>query len=622
MTQSLFTKGSNSTLQLSRGINLSYQSTSTPIYDSTEIDTWYISEFISAEYIINVEYGVNERETIHATVVAMPGNSSITIYGRTSLTRELINIRTDATNSVAKLIVQPATSDLQGSFVSYFANYARSSMPLYPLNFPAKATGCSWSSTTDSTLSIHVPSNFLTGVILKGQRVIGTGIPLTATVLSYDKNTETLTIGNFSSTIFQATTDASLNFATGVDQLNNSLHVIKPSKNFNSFAISNQSILQATTTDDQLTIIPSGGINITTNQQSKTLNISSNDNFFSSLKIEDNILHANSNQTLEIIQGVGISVIPDDINKRLTIQSSGNYDSISVSNNTTLNNLSINGIIDGNVSASGPFLIAGTLTTNNLIVSGNLTVNGTTTTVNSTTIDIDDINITIGKGATTSISVNGGGISLDGANANISWNDSVQSWCSNKSLSPNVNNALDLGNNTLLWNNVYTNNIYGTLKTNSQPEITSLGTLSTLSVSGISLLTDTQTSTLTVDGLTSISTIVEKIVDVAGITSVVYEVNKGSIFYHMSPPSIDWIAAFVNVSIKEGTATTVNIIVPQSVIAYKISSCSINGITQTILWQGSSIPTGSSSKTDIWAFTFIRRSNTWVVLASQTSNFG
>jgi len=67
MTQiinSFFSRGNNSTVQLSRGTNLSYQSTGTAIYNSTVIDSWYVGDFISAEYIINAEYGLNERETI------------------------------------------------------------------------------------------------------------------------------------------------------------------------------------------------------------------------------------------------------------------------------------------------------------------------------------------------------------------------------------------------------------------------------------------------------------------------------------------------------------------------------------------------------------------------------
>jgi len=63
-------------------------------------------------------------------------------------------------------------------------------------------------------------------------------------------------------------------------------------------------------------------------------------------------------------------------------------------------------------SASG-----GTTTVNkDLVVSGDLTVNGTTTTINSTTLSVDDKNIVLGDIASpTDITADGGGITLKGA---------------------------------------------------------------------------------------------------------------------------------------------------------------------------------------------------------------
>ena len=49
-----------------------------------------------------------------------------------------------------------------------------------------------------------------------------------------------------------------------------------------------------------------------------------------------------------------------------------------------------------------------------LTVTGNLTVNGTTTTVNSTTVELDDHNILLDKGNSTSAVVDGAGFTLDG----------------------------------------------------------------------------------------------------------------------------------------------------------------------------------------------------------------
>ena len=50
--------------------------------------------------------------------------------------------------------------------------------------------------------------------------------------------------------------------------------------------------------------------------------------------------------------------------------------------------------------------------TGNLTATGNLTVSGTTTTVNSTTLDVADLNITVGKSATTSSATDGAGLTF------------------------------------------------------------------------------------------------------------------------------------------------------------------------------------------------------------------
>ena len=64
----------------------------------------------------------------------------------------------------------------------------------------------------------------------------------------------------------------------------------------------------------------------------------------------------------------------------------------------------------------------GTIAGASMTLSGNLTVSGATTTINSTTLTIDDKNIVLADGATDDTGANGGGITLKGAtNKTISW---------------------------------------------------------------------------------------------------------------------------------------------------------------------------------------------------------
>lgn len=74
-----------------------------------------------------------------------------------------------------------------------------------------------------------------------------------------------------------------------------------------------------------------------------------------------------------------------------------------------------------------------------LIVSGNLTVSGTTTTINSTTVEIEDTNIVIALNATNATEANGAGITVNGASAQITYVASTDTWNFNKAISGSYN---------------------------------------------------------------------------------------------------------------------------------------------------------------------------------------
>ena len=67
-----------------------------------------------------------------------------------------------------------------------------------------------------------------------------------------------------------------------------------------------------------------------------------------------------------------------------------------------------------------------------LTIQGNLIVNGTETVINSNTLTVDDKNIVIAQGAPDAATADGGGITLDGANATITYSASEDQWKFNK----------------------------------------------------------------------------------------------------------------------------------------------------------------------------------------------
>jgi hypothetical protein len=78
--------------------------------------------------------------------------------------------------------------------------------------------------------------------------------------------------------------------------------------------------------------------------------------------------------------------------------------------------------------------VTGTTTINdNLVVTGDLTVNGTTTTINSETLSIEDKNIILADANTSDSGADGGGITLNGATAKtFLWVDATDAWTSSE----------------------------------------------------------------------------------------------------------------------------------------------------------------------------------------------
>ena len=126
----------------------------------------------------------------------------------------------------------------------------------------------------------------------------------------------------------------------------------------------------------------------------------------------------------------------------------------------------------GNIgSASDPDAIAiasnGNVTISQaLTVTGDFTVNGTNTTVNSTTLQIDDKQIELAHSPSgtegADASIDGGGIILKSSDSDktISWVNADDAWTFNQHVFPSADNASDLGSAAKRWRNIYTGDLH------------------------------------------------------------------------------------------------------------------------------------------------------------------
>ena len=117
----------------------------------------------------------------------------------------------------------------------------------------------------------------------------------------------------------------------------------------------------------------------------------------------------------------------------------------------------------GLVFANTPTLVTpniGAATGTSLVLSGDLTVNGTTTTINSTEITIDDKNLVLGAVTSpTDAGADGGGLTLKGAtDKTFSWIDATDSWTSSEHLDLAAGKVLKVAGTQVLSATEYTGN--------------------------------------------------------------------------------------------------------------------------------------------------------------------
>jgi len=125
---------------------------------------------------------------------------------------------------------------------------------------------------------------------------------------------------------------------------------------------------------------------------------------------------------------------------------------VRTTDNVTFNNITTTGYIAGPASFTIDPAAVGD-NTGTVIIAGNLQVDGTTTTINSTTLDVDDLNITVAKGAANAGAANGAGLTVDGASATLTYVNPGDNWAFNKPLDMGSNNITTTGK--ILYSNIY-----------------------------------------------------------------------------------------------------------------------------------------------------------------------
>ena len=186
-----------------------------------------------------------------------------------------------------------------------------------------------------------------------------------------------------------------------------------------------------------LDVNQSTGEVVTISMDTDVVSEGSSNLYFTNERVDDRVANL-------LVGGSNITVTYDDTAGTLTIAGQSGYSDSDV-------NAFLAGGTAGNIVTTGYIAGPATLTidpagvgdnTGKVVIAGDLQVDGTQTTINSTTLDVDDLNITVASGATDSAAANGAGLTVDGAGANITYTHATTSWDFNKPVSVTGNIAV------------------------------------------------------------------------------------------------------------------------------------------------------------------------------------
>ena len=308
----------------------------------------------------------------------------------------------------------------------------------------------------------------------------------------------------------------------------------------------------------------------------------------------------------------------------------------------------------------------GTATAVNLTISGDLTVNGTTTNINSTSLVVEDKNVVLGDVATpTDTTADGGGITLKGAtDKTINWIDATDAWTSSEDFNLVTGKAYEINGTSVLSGSTLGSGVTGSSLTsvgtitsgtwngttiavaNGGTGITSFGSgvadfLGTPSSANLAAAVTGETGTgglvfATAPTLTN-AVLANPILQgpeerlsvsaTAATGTIPLDVLTSGILYYTSNASANWTlnvrgssGATLNDSLATNDSITVVFFVTNGATPYYQTGFQIDGSAVTPKWQNGTAPAaGNANSIDIYSYTIVKTGNAaFTAFGSQT----
>ena len=141
-----------------------------------------------------------------------------------------------------------------------------------------------------------------------------------------------------------------------------------------------------------------------------------------SIQVSDLLTELNSFTSSQNTKNTTLGTYTSSVD--VSLNSLNSFTSSQETKNITLSNYT--GSVDTSISSINAFTnsfdTAISINTSDVTILGNLIVQGTQTQLNTATLNVEDLNILLASGSTTSAEADGAGITIDGANKSLIWN--------------------------------------------------------------------------------------------------------------------------------------------------------------------------------------------------------
>jgi hypothetical protein len=164
---------------------------------------------------------------------------------------------------------------------------------------------------------------------------------------------------------------------------------------------------------------------------SSTLDVTGITTFGAAVINNGNIVAASGTTSTNTTTGALVVAGGAGVSGSLNIGDTTSIAGITSVTNATASTTSANGalVVTGGAGVGGNLNVGGSV-----VITGDLTVQGNTTTLNTSVLDVEDLNITVAKGAASAAAANGAGLTVDGASATLLYTSATDSWNINKQL--------------------------------------------------------------------------------------------------------------------------------------------------------------------------------------------